>query len=112
MSQVWVSVSLQRVVRPMPRLPLHPRAARQVDVGRMLSGVTTLLGGTWSNFSCANGLCFSGSPSANILTGGLGGMRPIITCDPNLPRSERTFDRQYRTECVQPPAPSTASKRE
>ena len=71
------------------------------------SGITTMLGGTWSNFSCANGLCFTGSPSANALTGGLGGMRPIIVCDPNLPRSERTFDRQYRTECVQPPGPRT-----
>ena len=28
-------------------------------------------------------------------------------CDPNLPRSERTFDRQYRTECVRPPGPLT-----
>ena len=34
-------------------------------------------------------------------------MRPIIVCDPNLPRSERTFDRQYRTECVRPPGPLT-----
>jgi hypothetical protein len=41
------------------------------------------------------------------MTGGLGGMRPIIVCDPNLPRSERTFERQYRTECVQPPGPRT-----
>jgi hypothetical protein len=23
-------------------------------------------------------------------------------CDPNLPSGERTFDRQFRTECVQP----------
>jgi hypothetical protein len=74
-----------------------------------LSGITTMLGGTWSNFSCAGNppLCFTGSPSANILTGGLGGMRPIIVCDPNLPRSERTFERQYKTECVRPPGPLT-----
>ena len=31
----------------------------------------------------------------------------IIVCDPNLPRSERTFERQYRTECVRPPGPLT-----
>ena len=31
----------------------------------------------------------------------------IIVCDPNLPRSERTFERQYRTECVRPPGPRT-----
>ena len=75
------------------------------------SGITTMLGGTWSNFSCPgtapNQNCFTGSPSVTSLTGGLGGMRPIIVCDPNLPRSERTFERQYRTECVQPPGPRT-----
>jgi hypothetical protein len=71
--------------------------------GWQLSGITTLLGGTWSNFAYN----FTGAPSANILTGGLGGSRPIIVCDPNLPRSERTFERQYRTECIRPPGPRT-----
>jgi hypothetical protein len=28
-------------------------------------------------------------------------------CDPNLPRGERTFERQFRTECVRPPGPLT-----
>ena len=41
------------------------------------------------------------------MTGGLGGSRVIIVCDPNLPRGERTFERQYRTECVRPPGPLT-----
>ena len=41
------------------------------------------------------------------MTGGLGGSRVVIVCDPNLPRSERTFERQYRTECVRPPGPLT-----
>ena len=27
-----------------------------------------------------------------------------FTCDPNLPSSERTFTRQFRTECVVPPS--------
>ena len=27
----------------------------------------------------------------------------MITCDPNLPRGERTFERQFRTECIAPP---------
>ena len=31
----------------------------------------------------------------------------MLTCDPNLPRSERTFERQFRTECVRPPGPLT-----
>ena len=50
---------------------------------------------------------FTGRPSVNGLTGGLGGSRVIIVCDPNLPRGERTFERQYRTECVRPPGPRT-----
>ena len=29
--------------------------------------------------------------------------RVVFTCDPNLPRGERTFERQFRTECVAPP---------
>jgi hypothetical protein len=71
--------------------------------GWQLSGITTMLGGTWSNFTYN----FTGAPSVNSLTGGLGGSRVIIVCDPNLPRSERTFERQYRTECIRPPGPRT-----
>jgi outer membrane receptor protein involved in Fe transport len=63
---------------------------------------------------------FEGAP-ANIatLTGTLnsanppgtppGQLRPFITCDPNLPRSERTFERQFRTECIRPAGPGTNS---
>jgi hypothetical protein len=35
--------------------------------------------------------------------GGVVASRVVVTCDPNLPRSERTFERQFRTECVAPP---------
>ncbi len=72
--------------------------------GWQLSGITTMLGGTWSNFYATT------SPAHRVstaLTGGLGGSRVIIVCDPNLPRGERTFERQYRTECVRPPGPRT-----
>jgi hypothetical protein len=78
--------------------------AKGVFDGWQLSGISTFLGGTWSNF----GYNFSGAaPNATTLTGGLGGSRVVIVCDPNLPRSERTFQRQYRTECVRPPGPLT-----
>ena len=78
--------------------------AKGVLDGWQLSGISTFLGGTWSNF----GYNFSGAaPNATTLTGGLGGSRAVIVCDPNLPRSERTFERQYRTECVRPPGPMT-----
>ncbi len=72
--------------------------------GWQLSGITTMLSGTWSNFSYN---FTGGAPNATTLTGGLGGSRVIIVCDPNLPRGERTFERQYRTECVRPPGPLT-----
>ena len=29
-------------------------------------------------------------------------MRVSLVCDPTLPRSERTFERQFKTECIQP----------
>jgi hypothetical protein len=66
------------------------------------SGVTTITSGTYGGF---------GYNFANVPTGALSGTgainggasRVVITCDPNLPRGERTFERQFRTECVAPP---------
>ena len=78
--------------------------AKGVFDGWQLSGISTFLSGSYSNFTYN----FSGgAPNVTTLTGGLGGSRVIIVCDPNLPRSERTFDRQFRTECVRPPGPLT-----
>src|SRR5687768_7659389 len=78
--------------------------AKGVLDGWQLSGISTFLSGSWSNFTYN----FSGAaPNATTLTGGLGGSRVVIVCDPNLPRDERTFERQYRTECVRPPGPLT-----
>lgn len=74
--------------------------------GWQVSGITTLRGGTRGGFTTE----FTGLPTGvnnNTLTGGLGGMRPFIVCDPTLPRSERTFERQFRTECIQAPGPLT-----
>ena len=76
--------------------------AKGVLDGWQLSGVTTMQGGTRQGFSTS----WVGAPSGD-LTQGLGGSRPILVCDPNLPRSERTFQRQFRTECIRPPGPST-----
>jgi hypothetical protein len=70
--------------------------------GWQVSGVSVLQGGTRSGFSYG----FTGAPAGD-LTQGLGGSRVVLVCDPNLPRSQRTFDRQFRTECIAPPGPST-----
>ena len=38
----------------------------------------------------------------NDLSGNGGQRRVTLVCDPNLPSSERTFDRQFKTECIKP----------
>jgi hypothetical protein len=75
---------------------------RGVLDGWQLSGTTVIQGGTRSGF----GYQFSGAPAGD-LTQGLGGSRVILVCDPNLPRGERTFERQFKTECIRPPGPLT-----
>ena len=80
--------------------------AKGVLDGWQVSGITTLRGGTRQGFTYA----FEGAPANTAtLTGGFGGSRPIIVCDPFLPAGERTFEHQFRTECIQPPGPLTDS---
>jgi hypothetical protein len=72
------------------------------------SGVTTITSGTYGGFTYN----FANVPTGTLsgtgaINGGNGaqnnGSRVVITCDPNLPRGERTFERQFRTECIAPP---------
>jgi hypothetical protein len=77
--------------------------AKGVLDGWQLSGITTMRGGTRQGFTYQ----FEGAP-ANVTTlTGLFGSRPFVTCDPALSRGDRTFERQFRTECVRPPGPAT-----
>ena len=66
------------------------------------SGVATFTTGTYGGFTYNYANVPTGTLSG---TGAINGAasRVAITCDPNLPRSERTFERQFRTECVAPP---------
>ena len=84
-----------------PHLGNHRIVGAVLD-GWQLSGITTMQGGTRGGFTYQ----FTGSPAGD-LTQGLGGSRVVLVCDPNLPRSERTEVRQFRTECVRPPGPLT-----
>ncbi len=73
------------------------------------SGVTTITSGTYGGFTYTYANVPTGALSGTgAINGGNGaqnnGSRVVVTCDPNLPRSERTFERQFRTECVAPPS--------
>ena len=82
----------------MPRFsPSSNPILRAVLDGWQISGITTAQSGTRRDFTYT----FTGAPT-NDLTGNGGTMRATLVCDPNLPRSERTFDRQFRTECIKP----------
>lgn len=70
--------------------------------GWQISGVSTFRTGTHDGFTYG----FTGAPQ-NDMTGGPGDSRVVLVCDPNLPRGERTLDRQFRTECIRPPGPLT-----
>ena len=76
-----------------------------------VSGVTTLTTGTYGaiTYSYSNvptgALSGTGSINAPVTPATAPGpSRVVFTCDPNLPRGERTFERQFRTECVAPPS--------
>ena len=66
------------------------------------SGLTTFTSGTYGGFNFNYANLPTGVLSGNGSING-GGSRVVVTCDPNLPRGERTFERQFRTECVAPP---------
>jgi hypothetical protein len=68
-----------------------------------VSGITSILSGTYDDLTYS----FVNAPSGTLTgTGGIstGNSRVDILCDPNLPRGERTFERQFRTECIAPPS--------
>jgi hypothetical protein len=70
---------------------------RAVIDGWQISGVTIIQSQNRGGFTYG----FTGAPT-NDLSGNGGQRRVTLVCDPNLPKSERTFDRQFRTECIRP----------
>jgi hypothetical protein len=67
-----------------------------------ISGITQILSGTRQGFSYSYTAVPTGALSG---TGAVSGnaSRVNILCDPNLSRGERTFERQFKTECIGPP---------
>jgi carboxypeptidase family protein len=75
---------------------------RAIVNGWQLSGVTSVLSGARGAFTYS----YSSVPTGALIdNGSIGGgpNRPRIVCDPSLPRSRRTFERQFRTECIAAP---------
>jgi hypothetical protein len=66
------------------------------------SGVTQIQSGTRGGFGYNYSNVPTGTLSGNGSING-GGNRANILCDPYLPRGERTFERQFKTECIGPP---------
>jgi hypothetical protein len=67
-----------------------------------ISGITTVLSGTLGGF----GYGYANAPTGTLTGNGsidAGGNRPDIVCDPFLPKSERTNERQFKTECIAAP---------
>ncbi len=77
-------------------------ASRLAFEGWQVSGITSLLSGTRQGFSYGYDNVPTGTLTGQGSING-GGSRVVLTCDPNLPRGERTFTRQFRTECIAPP---------
>jgi hypothetical protein len=75
---------------------------RRVANDWQLSGVTSFLSGAQGAFTYSYTSVPAGALSDNGSIGG-GPNRPGIVCDPQLPRSQRTFGRQFRTECIAAP---------
>ena len=77
-------------------------AVRAVFDNWQLSGITSILSGTRQGFTYGYTAVPTGTLSGTGAING-GASRVVIVCDPNLPRGERTFERQFRTECIAPP---------
>ena len=66
------------------------------------SGITSILSGTYQ----ALNYNYAGAPTGTLTgTGAIngGGSRPNLTCNPNIPRGQRTFERQFNVACITPP---------
>jgi hypothetical protein len=66
-------------------------------------GLTSFLSRAQGGFGYTYSNVPTGALSGNGAISG-GANRPDIVCDPTLPGCERTFERQFRTECIAPPS--------
>lgn len=67
-----------------------------------VSGITSILSGNKQGFTYGYANVPTGTLSGTGAIDGVGS-RPDIVCDPTLPRSQRTFDKQFNTDCIKAP---------
>ena len=93
----------------VPNLSRHwdNLAAKILGDNWQLSGVSIFQSGTHGGFS----MTWTGAPLTDMTGAGNTGngitSRVSLSCDPNLPKSQRTVDRQFKTECIVAPGPLT-----
>ncbi len=85
----------------LPRAPWENIVSKAVLRGWQLSGITTFQSGAPAGvgYSLVTALDITGSPTE--------GSRIVVTGNPVLPKSQRTFNRFFRTDVFQPPAVGT-----
>jgi hypothetical protein len=81
----------------LPSVRWNNLASKLVLDGWQVSGITVVQSQPRAGFTYT----FTGAPT-NDLSGNGGQRRVTLVCNPNLPASERTFDRQFKTECIKP----------
>src|SRR5262245_50937921 len=93
----------------VPNLSRHwdNLAAKILGDNWQLSGVSIFQSGTHGGFS----MTWTGAPLTDMTGAGNTGngitSRVSLSCDPNLPKSQRTVNRQFKTECIVAPGPLT-----
>jgi hypothetical protein len=85
----------------LPRLDSGNRVLRYVVNNWQLSGITSFVSGA------PLGISYSTVTPTDITGSASQGSRVVVTGDPVLPKSERTFSRNFRTEVFQMPARGT-----
>ena len=68
-----------------------------------ISGITTITSGRYQPLTYG----YLNAPTGTLTgTGGIDtpASRPDIVCNPNLPRGQRTFERQFNVDCIKPPS--------
>lgn len=85
----------------LPPTPWQNPLAKQALNGWQVAGITSWVSGTplGVTFTTTTGVDYTGTPSITA--------RPVLTGDPVLPKSERTFSRNFDTSVFRLPTPGT-----